>query len=243
MTDYKEEQSNEIEALDSIYPNEFQILEQEPLHKFKIVVKSEDYEESTDEGIGAAVDLIFEYTPSYPDEPPLLEINPLHNLDDDDIEILRNRLQEQCSENLGMVMVFTLVSFTLEWLNNKIESDKKKQEEEKELKKKALEELERKKFEGTRVTVESFLAWKRKFIAERFPFLEKEKDDEKGRKLTGKELFLKDSTLNESDLNFLGAEGDEVAVDESLFQDMEDLDFTEDLDLDDDDDEVIGEHQ
>ncbi|RXG53543.1 RWD domain-containing protein 1 [Armadillidium vulgare] len=119
------------------------LLEQEPLHKFKIVVKSEDYEESTDEGIGAAVDLIFEYTPSYPDEPPLLEINPLHNLDDDDIEILRNRLQEQCSENLGMVMVFTLVSFTLEWLNNKIESDKKKQEEEKELKKKALEELER----------------------------------------------------------------------------------------------------
>lgn len=41
---------------------------------------------------------------------------------------------------------------------------------------------------------------------------------------------MTDNTLNESDLKFLD-EGDRVKVDESLFQDLEDLD------LDDDDDE------
>lgn len=43
---------------------------------------------------------------------------------------------------------------------------------------------------------------------------------------------MRDTTLNESDLKFLD-NGDAVKVDESLFQDMDDLD----LDDDDEDDE------
>ena len=54
------------------------------------------------------------------------------------------------------------------------------------------------------MTVESFLAWKMKFDAKRLPVSERERDDEKTRKLTGRELFMKDATLNESDLTFLG---------------------------------------
>ncbi|MCL4123291.1 UNVERIFIED_CONTAM: hypothetical protein GTU68_003601 [Idotea baltica] len=212
---------------------EFQILETEPLYKFKIIVKSEDYDEEDDENEGAAVDLIFEYTPTYPDEPPVVEVCPVHNLEDQNIEDLKNELLEQCTENLGMVMVFTLVSFTLEWINNKIEEDKRREEEIELSKKRAEEELERKKFEGTRVTVESFLAWKTKFDAKRLIGVEKKEDDDKNRKLTGKELFLTDATLNVSDLNFLGTE-DEVTVDESLFQDLDDLDLGDDLEDEDD---------
>ncbi|XP_071539898.1 RWD domain-containing protein 1 [Panulirus ornatus] len=233
MTDYKEEQNNEIEALESIYPEEFEILDVEPQHKFKISVKSEGSDPYDDLQVEAAeITLHFEYTPTYPDEPPVMEVTPIENIEDEDLEDLRVQLQEQCEENLGMVMVFTLVSHSLEWLSTYMETQARSAREEQERKKEEQEEAERKKFEGTRVTVETFLAWKAKFDAEMATLRsEKEKEEEKNKKLTGRELFQKDQTLNESDLSFLGDGEGEVTVDESLFQDLEDLD------LDDEDDE------
>lgn len=59
------------------------------------------------------------------------------------------------------------------------------------------------RFEGTKVTVESFLAWKARFDAEFGAKKLQERDDKEARKLTGRELFLTDKTLNESDLKFL----------------------------------------
>lgn len=75
-----------------------------------------------------------------------------------------------------------------------------------------------------------------------------------GKKLTGRELFLQDKTLNESDLKFLddgiyvqncrrclflcvALAGQAVKVDESLFQDLDDLG----LDDEEDEDYVYGE--
>ena len=55
--------------------------------------------------------------------------------------------------------------------------------------------------EGTKVTVESFLAWKAQFDAERLS--KKEIVDASAKRLTGKELFLKNVTLNDSDIQFL----------------------------------------
>ena len=60
-----------------------------------------------------------------------------------------------------------------------------------------------KRFEGTRVTVDSFFAWKAKFDAEFGTKKVQEKDEKESRKLTGRELFLTDKTLNVSDLKFL----------------------------------------
>ena len=55
------------------------------------------------------------------------------------------------------------------------------------------------------MTVETFLAWKTKFDKELMALRsEKEREEEKNKKFTGRELFQKDNTLNESDLNFLG---------------------------------------
>lgn len=56
-------------------------------------------------------------------------------------------------------------------------------------------------------------------------------------KLTGRELFMRDTALNDSDLKFLADSGDTVAsvkIDEALFQNMEDLDFGSDDDGDED---------
>ncbi|KRT86049.1 hypothetical protein AMK59_2397 [Oryctes borbonicus] len=226
--DYKEEQNNEIEALESIYYGDVSIITAEPFHKFTIPIKSEEHEPETDSGLSC--NLTFTYTPKYPDEAPLIEIEESENISEEYERKLLGYLKEQIEENLGMVMVFTLVSSAQEWLNVKWDEIRKKRDEEKVRRVQEEEEAERKRFEGTRVTVESFLKWKREFEESTGIAKRREIADKEGKKLTGRELFMRDKTMNESDLKFLD-EGDVVKVDETLFQDLDDLD------LDDEDDE------
>ncbi|XP_041971022.1 RWD domain-containing protein 1 [Aricia agestis] len=232
--DYNYEQTSEVEALDSIYYGDMQILQTEPFHKFSIPIKSENY----DDGDGLSCQLVFSYTQKYPEELPNVEIISDESFDEivDKDELLKH-LEEQGNENLGMVMIFTLVSAGQEWLNEKWDGVKREREEKLLAKKKADEEAEQKRFEGTRVTVESFLAWRKQFEIDMGIPAKREKEAIKDKnKLTGKELFLRDTTLNESDLKFLD-DGDAVKVDESLFQDLDDLDLSDD---EDDDDYVPG---
>lgn len=89
--------------------------------------------------------------------------------------------------------------------------------------------------------VETFLAWRKEFEHELGIAQKREKLSD-NKKLTGRELFMRDTTLNESDLKFLLEAGDpveSVKIDESLFQNMEDLEFDSDGD-DDDKDYVPG---
>ncbi|XP_045460262.1 RWD domain-containing protein 1 [Harmonia axyridis] len=226
--DYLEEQKNEIEALESIYYGDIQILETEPKYKFTIPIKSEDFQEDTENGM--ACDLTFTYTVKYPDEGPIIEIeNPLNFLENNEKD-LEEYLQSQVQDNLGMVMIFTLVSTAQEWLSLKWENVKKEREEIIAKKVREEEEAERKRFEGTKVTVETFMKWKISFEDQTGITKKREIIEKEAKKLTGRELFMRDNTMNESDLKFL-ADGESVKVDESLFQDLEDLD------LDDDDDE------
>ncbi|XP_060519455.1 RWD domain-containing protein 1 [Cylas formicarius] len=225
--DYNEEQTGELEALESIYYGDFVVISNAPI-KFSIPIKTEEYD--TDISSGLSCDLVITYTPKYPEEAPIIEIENPTNFDNGYKSELLKYLQEQVQENLGMVMVFTLVSSAQERLNVKYDEIKKDREEKEARKIKEEEEAERKRFEGTRVTIESFLKWKQQFEEEMGIDKKRELAEKEGRKLTGRELFMTDNTLNESDLKFLD-EIDRVKVDESLFQDLDDLD------LDDEDDE------
>lgn len=99
------------------------------------------------------------------------------------------------------------------------------------------------------MTVESFMNWKKSFDEEMLLLKAKVKEVD-SKKLTGKELFMTDKTLNESDLKFLEEgknycllinapdgsycascfKGDDFKVDETLFEDIDELDLDEDDD-------------
>ncbi|XP_056141805.1 RWD domain-containing protein 1 [Lampris incognitus] len=226
MTDYAEEQRNELEAIESIYPDSFTVLSKEPT-SFTITVTSEAGE--NDEMVEAT--LKFTYVEKYPDEPPLYEIYSQENLDDNDFEGILTLLQQQAEENLGMVMIFTLVTAVQEKLNEIVDQIKTRQEEEKRRKEKEAEEAEKVAFQGTVVTIENFLAWKARFeleMAELRRKRQKEEEQAGKPKTTGKQLFETDHNLDTSDIQFLEDAGNNVEVDESLFQDIDDLDLDED---------------
>jgi len=233
MTDHKEEQQMEIEALQSIYPEELEIVEEEPQFIFKINLESQDSDRFPDFAMSA--ELQFTYTPEYPDTAPLMEVTDYSdNVDDMQLTQLNDLMTAQAEENLGMAMIFTIITAVQEHLTESMERGAKEKEEADEKKKQEEEELERKRFEGTRVTVETFMAWKAKFDAEMAEERRlKGLTDNSKLKPSGRELFLNDTTLNDSDVQLLGAEGDTLDVDESLFDDIGDLD----LDDDDDDDD------
>ncbi|XP_047213372.1 RWD domain-containing protein 1 [Girardinichthys multiradiatus] len=226
MTDYVEEQRNELEAIESIYPDSFTVLSEDPT-SFTITVMSD----AAENGDTVEATLKFTYVAKYPDEPPLWEIYSQENLEDGDMEDILTLLNQQAEENLGMVMIFTLVTAVQEKLNEIVDAMKNRREEEKLRKEKEAEEAEKVAFQGTVVTIENFLAWKAKFDLEMAEFRQKKQKEEEqaGKpKLTGKQLFERDHNLDTSDIQFLEDGGNNVEVDESLFQDIEDLDLDED---------------
>lgn len=153
------------------------------------------------------------------------------------MEKLTDNINQTIEENLGMEMIFSIVGNAQELLNTLFDEIKSDRELQKELKEKEKEELERKKFEGTRVTVESFMNWRKEFEIEMGIAEKRNKELEATRKLTGRELFLRDQSLLDSDIIFLQSQGDSienVKIDESLFQN---LDLEEDLPSDSDSDD------
>ncbi|CAL8287278.1 unnamed protein product [Merluccius merluccius] len=226
MTDYAEEQRNELEAIESIYPDSYTVLSDEPI-SFTITVTSDAAE--NEESVEAT--LKFTYVEKYPDEPPEWEIFSRENLEDGDEEEILTLLQQQAEENLGMVMIFTLVTAVQEKLNEMVDQIKNRREEEKVRQEREAEEAEKVSFQGTVVTIENFLAWKARFELEVAEIRRRRQKDEEqaGKlKLTGKQLFETDHNLDTSDIQFLEEAGNNVEVDESLFQEIDDLDLDED---------------
>ncbi|XP_032195626.1 RWD domain-containing protein 1 isoform X1 [Mustela erminea] len=196
---------------------------------FTITVTSEAGE--NDETVQTT--LKFTYSEKYPDEAPLYEIFSQENLEDSDVSEILKLLALQAEENLGMVMIFTLVTAVQEKLNEIVDQIKTRREEEKKQKEKEAEEAEKQLFHGTPVTIENFLSWKAKFDAELLEIKKKrmKEEEQAGKnKLSGKQLFETDHNLDTSDIQFLEDAGNNVEVDESLFQEMDDLELEDDED-------------
>lgn len=188
----KEEHVEEIEILESIYPEEI-----EKTSDNSITVHLQ-LEGEADQGIIIEIEFVDDYPDTvipgikiYPDDS-----DPTVNKGDKysykitakDCVALKNQAVDIAEENLGMPSVFTIVSSIKENAEMLYESQIKHMELER-LKKLELEEAkEQEKFKGTPVTKESFEEWRRKFRAEKG--LDKPKERINGR-YTGREIFDK----------------------------------------------------
>lgn len=146
------------------------------------------------------------YPGDYPDKPPHLDLLSPPNATPhehfsvaEDREQLLASLDETIQENLGIAMIFTIVSTLKENAEQIVQDRKDVIIKAKEDAARAAEAEENKKFHGTAVTPESFLKWRAGFIKEmeekkfreeeeRLAELKKARVKEPTR-MTGKQLF------------------------------------------------------
>ncbi|KAH6854389.1 RWD domain-containing protein [Chaetomium sp. MPI-CAGE-AT-0009] len=196
----REEQAEEREVLDSIFPEEITDIS-ETEYRISISLDLLD-----DESEPPVILLTVRYPEDYPDKAPLLELaapqnstpHEYLNIAEDKDQLLQD-LEAVVEENLGMAMVFTLVSALKEAAEQLVEERKAaaaKVQEEAAL---AAEREENKKFHGTPVNRETFLRWREGFLKEMEENRIREEEEraaelKKARikepvKLTGKQLW------------------------------------------------------
>jgi len=159
-----------------------------------------------DEGEPPVMLLTVRYPEEYPDKAPLLELSAPQNATPhqylniaEDKDQLLKELEDTVEENLGMAMVFTLVSAVKEAAERLVEERKAAVEREHEEAVLAAEREENKKFHGTPVNRETFLKWRESFLRELEEARIREEEEraaelKKARikepiKLTGKQLW------------------------------------------------------
>ncbi|KAJ2850853.1 rwd domain-containing protein [Coemansia brasiliensis] len=222
---YAEEQANEIEILQSIYPTE---LTQHSSNSFTIaiLVDEEDVRHCT-------LNLTIEYTPKYPDEAPHFTIDlvdsPAETIDKldahlspEDLQSLLEQTQAICEESLGMAMVFSMATHLKEIAAQRLVEITKELKRKEDARIQQEIEKEQEKFIGTLVTRQVFLEWRDRFDKEMAQKSEKDKDVASKRgpkvegKLTGRQLFEQNKELASSDSKFFA--DDDVSVDARSYQ-------------------------
>lgn len=121
--DYESEQAMEMEALEAILADDLEEFDGTNPDgwalgpTFKILIDPrEDGEEPADESDEKSMELLFAHSASYPDEPPCLRLRAVRGLSDKDIAQGMEHLKQQVEDNLGMAMIFQLVTAAKEWL-------------------------------------------------------------------------------------------------------------------------------
>ncbi|KAI6690119.1 hypothetical protein NL676_026947 [Syzygium grande] len=233
MTDYELEQSMEIEALEAILMDEFKEIHpsesglntSNKCFQISISPQEDDLDEPTTTPVQLA--LIFCHTERYPDEPPLISTKSLRGIPSEDLRTLKEMLQQEAAENLGMAMVYTLVTSAKEWLSERFGQKDSTEDLEEEAAKDEIVVPH-----GEPVTVDTFLAWRERFEAELA--LERAKLMPESALTATKEKRLSGRQWFESGR----AKGAAAAAEESDEEDEEDIDFDDD-DFEDDEDDML----
>ncbi|KAL2837907.1 ubiquitin-conjugating enzyme/RWD-like protein [Aspergillus pseudoustus] len=203
----REDQIEEREVLDSIFPDEITDVSDT---SYRISITLDAPENDDQEAEPPALVLEVSYPDEYPDVAPELEISvppntPKHpRLDiNEDHDRLLEALQPTIEENMGMAMVFSLVSALKESAELLMAERVNAAHAELEMQAAKAEEEENRKFQGTTVNRETFLEWLenfRKEMEEEDKRLRDEKEAEEKKankkaglkeekKLTGKQLW------------------------------------------------------
>jgi hypothetical protein len=235
LVEYKQEQEMEIEALEAILMDEFKEIHSSESglntsnRCFQITVTPQDDELEELAIPPVQLALVFSHTENYPDEAPLLDVKSIRGIHVSDLTILKEKLEQEASENLGMAMIYTLVSSAKDWLSEHYGQDDAAEFAEVE----AAKEDEVIVPHGEPVTLETFLAWRERYEAELA--LERAKlmpesalTAPKEKKLTGRQWFESGR----------GRGTVVIADEEDEEEDEEDIDF-EDEDFEDDEEDML----
>lgn len=228
----------EIEALEAILMDDFKEIHsgESGLNTsnkcYHITITPQDDEEDDSASMPVELALIFSHTENYPDEPPLLNVLSIRGIPIEDLRFLKEKLKQEATENLGMAMVYTLVTSAKEWLSGRFGQDGAND---------GAADDEQAKDEviiphGEPVTVETFLAWRERYEAELALERAKLMPDSaltttKEKRLTGRQWF-------ESGRAVAAARGALTSKEESDEDDEEDIDFDDD-DFEDDEDDML----
>jgi RWD domain len=202
--------------------------------EYRISVLLDITNDDGDESEPPTVLLQVKYPEAYPEEPPLLDLLPIPNAPvhpffsvASDKEALLDGLKDTIEENMGMAMIFTLVSTLKENAEQIVAERQATARHEHEQKLLAAEREENKKFHGTPVTPETFKSWREGFRKEMEAMrVKQEEEDEAADKkrnrgketvvqLTGKQLWEKGLAGK--------VEEDDFEGDDALAEEVEDL--------------------
>ncbi|KAG6041859.1 hypothetical protein E4U41_001019 [Claviceps citrina] len=204
----REEQIEEREVLESIFPDEITDLSET---EFQVSIKLDIPLEEEDPAPHFLLQV--RYPDDYPDVAPHLDLLGAPNAPphehfniSHDRDALLSGVQEMMQENLGMAMIFAVVSTIKEAAEQMIQDRKDAVARAHEEMALAAEREENKKFHGTQVTPEAFLRWREGFLRE---MEERERKEEEERlaelkkartkepvRLTGRQLWQRGLARN-----------------------------------------------
>ncbi|KAH7257220.1 RWD domain-containing protein [Fusarium tricinctum] len=175
----REDQIEEREVLESIFPDEItDISDTEFRVSVALDIPGEEEEEPP------TMLLQVRYPEDYPEKPPHLDIlSPPNAIPHDHFSVADDRdqllasLDETIQENLGMAMVFAIVSTLKDNAEQLVQDRKDVITRAQEEVARAAEAEENKKFHGTAVTPESFIKWREGFLKEMEEKRQQEEDD------------------------------------------------------------------
>lgn len=200
-----DEQKEEREVLDSIFPDEIQDIS-DTAYRVSIALDLPSDAGELDEPL--VILLNVSYPEAYPDVAPNLDItsppnapkHPLLDVAADKAQLL-DALSSTIEDSMGMAMVFTLVA-TLKDSAETLMADRQRQEQEiKDVAAREREQQENRKFEGEKVTRERFIEWRENFKKDMEEKARQQKEEEEAemkgkrgikveeKKLTGRQLW------------------------------------------------------
>ncbi|THY48335.1 RWD-domain-containing protein [Aureobasidium pullulans] len=190
----REEQTEEREVLDSIFPEEITDISET---EYRVSIQIEVTEDDDSTEFPPTLILSVSYPEDYPDVAPRLDLSappnaPKHkHLDiQEDKTRLLDGLTATIEENLGMAMVFTLVTTIKDEAELLIAERQQAVQAAKDMEAAEAEAEENRKFEGTKVTRETYLDWSRRFKEEMADIkkkAEEQREAEEKKKRGGKE--------------------------------------------------------
>eukprot|EP00928_Gymnodinium_smaydae_P027139 TRINITY_DN2107_c0_g3_i1.p1 TRINITY_DN2107_c0_g3~~TRINITY_DN2107_c0_g3_i1.p1 ORF type:complete len:257 (-),score=97.85 TRINITY_DN2107_c0_g3_i1:321-1091(-) len=256
MSNHKEEQELEVEALTAIFTEGKEFVRVSD-SEFLLKLLPDSSEETVNH---VRATLRIKYTDEYPDEAPDWSLEDMDSLPDEKQGKLKEAIEEVVSSSLGMAMVYSMAEACQEYLKeNNVKALSMHEEMMKRLGKDEGggddeeaeggdddedEEPEEEEWKGLaekplcpekdRITVDSFNAWRAKFEEEMIEAGVFKKTEEKGK--SGKLFFLEAREKEKAEATAGGKdsakEGTPLVYDASLFGEVDDDDDLDDLDED-----------